>query len=226
MSLIATEGFRLTRPEAWGTMAGLIPQSFLRSTVSPLRRIVTHRHSALAFGVTACVLTLLIWRPWQSRATLTAASVDDMHTVSTLVSGPPDSPETKEKSLEMLKGEDLQPETIDPHEKPTIIGSWRDDFYGKRVFHFRDDGTATMTIELDAIGQAIYGSRLKFFIDWKQDGDILKLKMTRGEPPSALAAAKLFGETSEQRIESIDEKEMKLRSLDSNKLYVHRRLSE
>lgn len=175
-------------------------------------------------ALAVCALGITIWRPWQRPATVTAAQ-DDMQAVRSLKSGPPDAGDPRfQQTLGSLQTAAQNLEKV--YEKPTLIGSWRDDFYGKRIFHFRDDGTATMTIELDAIGQAIYGSKLTFFIDWKLDGDILKMKMTRGEPPSALAAAKLFGETSEQRIESLDEHEMKLRSLDSNKLYVHRRLAE
>lgn len=120
---------------------------------------------------------------------------------------------------------DASAETPDPDSQPSIIGFWRDDFYGKRIFQFREDHTATMVIELDSIGKAIYGPQLKFFIDWKIDDDVLKLKMTGGEPASAFTAAKIFGESSEQRIEGLEENEMRLRSLDSQKLYTHRRVA-
>jgi hypothetical protein len=108
----------------------------------------------------------------------------------------------------------------------TIVGSWQDDFYGKRLFHFRPDGTATMTIELDRVGQLLYGPKLTFFIDWTLKDDVLTMKMTGGEPKqTATTVAKLFGETSEQRIERFSDEELTLRSLDSQKLYVHRRIA-
>lgn len=185
-----------------------------------------------ALVLTGCALALLVWRPWQTRANVTAAQVDGRNAPTTLVSEltefSPDDPRLQSTLDEVRRApERLQASApaTEPPAKPEIIGSWRDDFYGKRIFHFRDDGTATMTIELDAIGQAIYGPKLTFSIDWKLENDVLTLKMTGGKPKSALAAAKLFGETSEQRVESLDASEMKLRSLDSNKLYTHRRVN-
>lgn len=120
----------------------------------------------------------------------------------------------------------VQPPTTEPSLAEVLIGSWQDDFYGKRIFHFRPDGTATMTIELDRVGQVLYGPKLTFFIDWTLKDDLLSMKMTGGEPmQTATAVAKLFGETSEQRVERFSDEELTLRSLDSQKLYVHRRIT-
>ncbi len=106
-----------------------------------------------------------------------------------------------------------------------LLGAWVDEFYGRRVFEFRDDGTATMTLELDAVGKLLYGPKLTFFIDWTLDADVLTLKMTGGEPAgTAVSLAKLFGESSRQRLEGVTDAELQLRSLDSEKLYIHRRL--
>lgn len=202
--------------------------------MSRLQRLVTHRHSATAVVLTACALIVALWRPWQSPATLTAAPESGPALLTSanpdigglaVASKPSHSDEPQfEQSIDSLRKAARNVEEAD--EKPTIIGSWRDDFYGKRIFHFRDDGTAAMTIELDAIGQALYGPKLTFFIDWKIKDDVLILKMTGGDPPSTATVAKIFGESSEQRIESLETNEMKLRSLDSNKLYVHRRVVE
>lgn len=106
-----------------------------------------------------------------------------------------------------------------------LLGSWQDEFYGKRVFTFRDDGTAVMTLELDGVGKLMYGPKLTFFIKWTLQDDVLTMVMNGGEPAeTAVTLAKLFGETSEQRIEALGEAEMQLRSLDSQKLYTHRRV--
>ncbi len=107
-----------------------------------------------------------------------------------------------------------------------LLGTWADEFYGQRTFHFRDDGTATMELELDSVGKLLYGPKLTFFVAWELQGDLLSLKMTGGEPKgSAVTLAKLFGESSQQRIEHVDADEMRLRSLDSQKVYVHRRVA-
>lgn len=188
-----------------------------------LRRIVTHRRSAVAVTVTGCALAVFAWRPWQPRSAVTAATSVSATASATLPAeesaADPGSPSVEEANS--------PPENILPPEtKPSVIGYWRDDFYGKRIFHFRDDGTATMVIELDSVGQLLYGPKLTFFIEWKQEGDVLKLKMTGGEPKgTAVTVAKIFGESSEQRIERLEGDEMLLRSLDSNKLYTHRRVA-
>lgn len=116
---------------------------------------------------------------------------------------------------------------IETPPEPSLLGIWEDEFYGKRRMTFQDDGTATMTLELDPVGQLLYGPRLLFHIAWEQTGDKLVLRMTGGEPAGATTTlAKLFGESSEQTIESLTADEMRLRSSDSGKLYVHRRVVE
>lgn len=118
-----------------------------------------------------------------------------------------------------------EPEESVNEPRQRLLGSWVDEFYGRRVFEFRDDGTATMTLELDAVGKLLYGPKLTFFIDWTLEADILTLKMTGGEPAgTAVSLAKLFGESSQQRLEGVTDAELQLRSLDSDKLYLHRRL--
>lgn len=105
-----------------------------------------------------------------------------------------------------------------------LVGTWNDDFYGRRQFTFAEDGTAVMTLELDSIGKMLYGPKLTFFIDWSLEGDVLTMRMTGGEPKeTAETVSKLFGESSQQRILSLSETEMTLLSLDSQKKYVHRR---
>lgn len=170
----------------------------------------------------ACALPVFAWRPWQSRAIATADSVLTVPTTASQTTNDSRESAEPEPSAEPLAETSIA-SIVDS--KPSVIGFWRDDFYGKRIFEFREDGTATMVIELDAIGKALYGPQLKFFIDWKIEDNVLKLKMTGGEPASAFTAAKIFGESSEQRIESVEVDEMRLRSLDSNKLYTHRRVA-
>lgn len=110
---------------------------------------------------------------------------------------------------------------------PSVVGAWEDNFYGKRRMTFQDDGTATMELELDPVSRLLYGPKLVFHIDWKQEDDRLVLQMNGGEPAEATKTlGKLFGETSEQTIESLTADEMRLRSRDSGKLYVHRRIAE
>jgi|GEM_PF-2865590 len=118
------------------------------------------------------------------------------------------------------------PEAASPNPlRARLLGSWQDDFYGRRVFTFQDDGTAEMTLELDGVGKLMYGPKLTFFITWSLKEDVLTMVMNGGMPAeTTVTLAKLFGETSEQRIEQLGESELQLRSLDSQKLYKHQRV--
>lgn len=111
------------------------------------------------------------------------------------------------------------------YDRRLLLGEWTDHFYGKRVFNYRDDGSGTMTIELeDPVSRALYGDKLTFYFTWTLEGDVMHLEMTGGEPqPAADRLALLFGRTSDRRIEHLDAQELRVRSLDSQKLYIHHR---
>lgn len=106
-----------------------------------------------------------------------------------------------------------------------LLGEWTDHFYGKKVFNYRDDGSGTMTIEPeDPVSRALFGEKLTFYFTWTLEGDVIHLAMTGGEPqPAADRLAQLFGRTSDRRIEYLDAQELRVRSLDSQKLYIHHR---
>lgn len=108
----------------------------------------------------------------------------------------------------------------DQNSHPLLFGSWKDNFYGERTMTFLPDGTGTMRIQLDLIGQAIYGKSLLFHLAWEDRDGVLEMKFTSGEPKEAVATiSKAFGDTHHQKIELLTESELHLRSTDSNNLY-------
>jgi len=122
-------------------------------------------------------------------------------------------------------GPDMPPKASQPTvEVAQILGRWKDEFYGERTFTFRNDGTGTMHIRLDAISRLLYGDEVSFEFAWTLDGDEMHFSMIGGKPEkTAETLSQLFGKTSDKRIEKLDDREMHLRSLDSQKLYIHRR---
>lgn len=196
----------------------------------------THHHLAAVLSAGGIVLGCWWWVGASSEGTRTlaatsAASLGGQNENVPAEMTPSEFAPVSPQATHVDHADQLIPESAAAHGpddeelRRQLAGSWADDFYGKRTFDFEEDGTATMALELDSVGKLLYGPKLTFFIVWDLKGGVLSLKMTGGEPAgTAVSLAKLFGESSEQRIERIDDTEMHLRSLDSNKLYVHRRL--
>jgi hypothetical protein len=123
--------------------------------------------------------------------------------------------------------EPSEPEPPPEPAGPSMLGSWRDKFYGERTMTFLADGTGTMVIRLDSIGQAIYGEKLLFELAWENRDGVLVMKFTGGEPKNAVALiSKGWGDTHEQKIELLTDAELHLRSTDSQNLYKLQRVAE
>jgi hypothetical protein len=179
------------------------------------RRFAPHRRRGLVLLAVGVLLLTVLWR-------LAMPPVDASVAIDESRLAAINPPLTAAESLV-----DPALPAVETPPEPSLLGVWEDEFYGKRRMTFHDDGTATMTLELDPVGQLLYGPRLLFHIAWEQTGDKLTLRMTGGEPAGSTATlSKLFGESSEQTIESLTADQMRLRSGDSGKLYVHRRVVE
>jgi hypothetical protein len=94
-----------------------------------------------------------------------------------------------------------------------LVGSWRDNFHGVRTFEFQPEGQGTMRLELDSVGQLIYGKEVLFRFDWKLEGRDLKLSMTGGEPKgTAETLGKLFGSSFVYTLDTLDDEMLAMRS--------------
>lgn len=94
-----------------------------------------------------------------------------------------------------------------------LVGSWRDNFHGVRTFEFLPEGQGTMRLELDSVGQLLYGKEVLFRFDWKLEGRDLKLSMTGGEPKgTAETLGKLFGSSFVYTLDTLDEQTLAMRS--------------
>lgn len=156
----------------------------------------------------AVVCVLFVRAKWFSKSS-NAAPVSNLAAAATLPTAAQSAPEP-----------DDQPQSL-------LIGSWRDQYYGERTMTFLADGTGSMIIKLDSVGQAIYGPQLHFYLSWTNLAGVLEMKFTGGEPKEAVATiSKLWGDTHQQKIESLTESELQLRSTDSGNLYTLKRLPD
>ena len=62
------------------------------------------------------------------------------------------------------------------------IGTWQDDYEGKRTMTLREDGTATMVVELTGMKAMLFAPRLQFEMEWSVANGRLKKRTLRGEP--------------------------------------------
>lgn len=172
---------------------------------------------------------VIAWRSGTDRNS-TARSVESQRLAAystPSAAGEPTTEQPSPQSSAAAKEVDPVPIAPVPEAVPRqlLLGAWEDHFFGRRVFVYRDDGTGSMTVEPeDPVSRALYGEKLTFQFTWTLHGDVMRLEMTGGEPqPAADTLSQLFGRTSERRVEHLDTQELRVRSLDSQKVYVHRR---
>ena len=62
------------------------------------------------------------------------------------------------------------------------VGTWEDEYQGKRTMTLNEDGTGTMIVELSGWRAALSAPRLKFNMKWSVEGGHLKKQTVSGEP--------------------------------------------
>ena len=69
----------------------------------------------------------------------------------------------------------------DGHLRTLALGTWEDDYRGKRIMTLRDDGTGVMVVEPSGIGAA-FASKLTFQMEWSVRNGRMQKRTTGGEP--------------------------------------------
>jgi hypothetical protein len=62
------------------------------------------------------------------------------------------------------------------------VGTWEDDYQGKRTMTLKEDGTGTMQVQLSGLNALLMGSRLRFDMTWTLAEGRLKKHTVGGEP--------------------------------------------
>ena len=63
-----------------------------------------------------------------------------------------------------------------------VLGTWHDEYQGKRTMTLNEDGTGTMIVELSGWRAALSAPRLKFNMKWSVKDGHLKKQTISGEP--------------------------------------------
>ena len=75
-----------------------------------------------------------------------------------------------------------QPADPDARQRSLVLGTWADEYQGKRTMTLNDDGTGTMIMELSGWRAVLSAPRLKFNMKWSVEGGHLKKQTISGEP--------------------------------------------
>ena len=101
-----------------------------------------------------------------------------------------------------------------------VVGVWCDHYKGKRTMTVREDGTATMVVELAGVTATIYAKRLVFDMVWSIDNGHFKKRTTGGKPSGRVKAIlKMMGDRVDEPILELDDKHLLLLDGDGNTKY-------
>ena len=112
----------------------------------------------------------------------------------------------------------------DEHYRELIVGTWQDDYKGRRTLTVRVDRTATMVVEPEGLN-ALVASRLTFEEQWSIEGGQLMLKAVGGEPAARVSLIlKTMGTESDQKILELTTDRLLLLDSDGETQYDWRRM--
>ena len=86
---------------------------------------------------------------------------------------------SKKFAQEMAQSQPFDP---DARYRSLVLGTWADEYQGKRTMTLNEDGTGTMIVELSGWRAALSAARLKFNMKWSVEGGHLKKQTISGEP--------------------------------------------
>lgn len=116
-------------------------------------------------------------------------------------------------------------EAKDEQFRKLVVGTWEDDYQGKRTLTLRPDGTGTMIVELSGLN-AIVASKLTFEEKWSIERGHLKMQATGGEPKSRVnMILKTMGDKTIQKILELTPSRMLLLDPNGKTEYDWRKLS-
>jgi hypothetical protein len=75
-----------------------------------------------------------------------------------------------------------QPTDPDARYRSLVVGTWHDEYQGKRTMTLNEDGTGIMIVELSGLRAALSAPRLKFNMKWSVKDGYLKKQTVSGEP--------------------------------------------
>jgi hypothetical protein len=112
----------------------------------------------------------------------------------------------------------------DPALRQRIIGTWEDDYQGRRTMFVREDGTATMVVELTGLKAALYARRLQFEMIWSISNARLRKQTVGGQPAGKVQTIlRLMGDRVDEQIVELTNDRLVLLDQNGKRKYEWRR---
>ena len=118
-----------------------------------------------------------------------------------------------------------EPDVQDQQFRRLAVGTWQDDYQGKRTMTLKDDGTGTMVVELDGLKAKLFAQRLEFEMVWSVDKGRLKKRTLKGEPAVTVELIlKTMGDRVDEPILELTKDRLLLLDKDGKTKYDWRRV--
>jgi len=112
----------------------------------------------------------------------------------------------------------------DARQREMVLGTWADEYKGKRTMILKADGTGTMHVELSGFN-AILGSKMRFDMVWSVKDGRLKKRTIGGEPSTRVnMILKAMGDRVDEPILELTDQRMLLQDADGETKYDWRRV--
>lgn len=119
-----------------------------------------------------------------------------------------------------------EPTNSDDEIRRLLTGTWEDDYQGKRTMTLAPDGTGTMVVELSGVSGAVFGSRLKFDMEWSLDEGRLIKRTVGGEPKGKVKTIlAMMGDRAEEEIIELTQQRLLVEDLGMQKRFDWRRVT-
>ena len=117
-----------------------------------------------------------------------------------------------------------QPVDPDAHTRSMVVGTWEDEYQGKRTMTLNDDDTGTMVVELTGWRAMMSAPRLKFNMKWTAQGGHLKKQTVNGEPKAqVMMILKTMGDHVDEPILELTKDRLVLLDADGKTKYDWKR---
>ncbi|NLX99532.1 MAG: hypothetical protein GXY83_25640 [Rhodopirellula sp.] len=120
-----------------------------------------------------------------------------------------------------------RPVPADPDERLRlgVLGTWTDDYRGKRTMTLAEDGAGWMVVELEGLSATLFAERLRFEMVWSVENGCLKKQTVGGEPADKVnLIVKTMGDRVVEKIEEISEDRLVLLDPDGKTRYTWARV--